>query len=255
VEGVFKALGDPSRRLLLDRLFERDGQALTELEAELPGMTRFGVMKHLRALEAAGLVTTRRSGREKLHYLNPVPIRLVLDRWISKYAEPWVDAMVGLKHELEAETMAPAKHVYELYIRTSPERLWEAITSSEFTKRYFWGSVESEWQPGSTYRFTANEGWPMHHGTILEIDPPRRLVQTFEHEYSEEHGGGPDDISQATWEIEQQGDLCRLTLVHEYPAGETKSFESSGGGWPKILNSLKSLLETGEELKFVEPSA
>ena len=99
---VFKALADPTRRLLLDRLFERDGRTLTELESGLE-MTRFGVMKHLRVLEEADLVVTRRSGREKLHFLNPVPIRLIHDRWVSKYAEPFVSALTDLKRELEEE--------------------------------------------------------------------------------------------------------------------------------------------------------
>jgi DNA-binding transcriptional ArsR family regulator len=98
---VFKALADPTRRLLLDRLFERDGRSLTELESELQ-MTRFGVMKHLRVLEEAGLVVTRRSGRKKLHFLNPVPIRLIHDRWIDKYTERHASALADLKHELEA---------------------------------------------------------------------------------------------------------------------------------------------------------
>jgi DNA-binding transcriptional ArsR family regulator len=102
MDAVFKALADPTRRSLLDRLFEQDGQTLTALEEGLP-MTRFGVMKHLKVLEEAGLVTTRRNGREKLHHLNPVPIRLIHDRWVSKYAEPWVATLTGLKRELEEE--------------------------------------------------------------------------------------------------------------------------------------------------------
>jgi DNA-binding transcriptional ArsR family regulator len=102
MDEVFRALADPTRRGLLDRLYERDGRTLTELESELP-MTRFGVMKHLRVLEDANLVTTRRRGREKLHFLNPVPIRLVHDRWVSKYAEPWAAALSGLKQDLEEE--------------------------------------------------------------------------------------------------------------------------------------------------------
>ena len=97
---VFKALADPTRRFLLDQLFARDGRTLSELESELE-MTRFGVMKHLRVLEEAGLVTTKKRGREKLHFLNPVPIRLIHDRWVSKYAEPWVDTLTGLKQALE----------------------------------------------------------------------------------------------------------------------------------------------------------
>src|ERR687888_2147327 len=99
---VFKALADPTRRFLLDRLFVSDGRSLTELESDLE-MTRFGVMKHLRVLEDAGLVVTRRRGREKLHFLNPVPIRLIHDRWVSKYAEPWAATLTGLKRRLEEE--------------------------------------------------------------------------------------------------------------------------------------------------------
>jgi DNA-binding transcriptional ArsR family regulator len=102
MDDVFKALADPTRRELLDRLYRRDGQTLTGLEKDLP-MTRFGVMKHLRVLEEANLVVTRRRGREKLHFLNPVPIRQVHDRWVSKYAAPWVSALTGLKRELEEE--------------------------------------------------------------------------------------------------------------------------------------------------------
>ena len=99
---VFRALADPTRRSLLDELFKQDGQTLSALEQRLP-MTRFGVMKHLRVLEEAGLVVTRRRGREKLHFLNPVPIRLVHDRWVSKYAEPWAAALSDLKRQLEDE--------------------------------------------------------------------------------------------------------------------------------------------------------
>ncbi len=102
MDEVFKALADPTRRQLLDQLFERDGQSLSALEAGLP-MSRFGVMKHLKVLEEAGLLTTSRRGREKLHYLNPVPIRLIHDRWVSKYAEPWASALSELKTELEDE--------------------------------------------------------------------------------------------------------------------------------------------------------
>src|SRR5947207_11388750 len=123
VDDVFRALADPTRRSLLDELFRQDGQTLRALEQRLP-MTRFGVMKHLKQLEDAGLVVTRRRGREKLHFLNPVPIRLVHDRWVSKYAEPWTEALSDLKHRLES----PMEKVFEIYIKATPERLWEAIT-------------------------------------------------------------------------------------------------------------------------------
>src|SRR5213596_616853 len=143
---AFRALSDPTRRHLLDRLFERDGRTLTELESELE-MTRFGVMKHLRVLEEAGLLTTKRRGREKLHFLNPVPIRLVHDRWVSKYAEPWAAALSALKSTLEEGAM---EKVFEIYIRTTPGRLWEAITDPDQRSVYSFGlRVKSDWTPGS----------------------------------------------------------------------------------------------------------
>src|SRR5271165_3586373 len=120
VDDVFKALADPTRRRLLDELFKNDGQTLSALEKRLP-MTRFGVMKHLKVLEEARLVVTRRRGREKLHFLNVVPIRLVHDRWVSKYTERWAAALNNLKYELENHTM---EKIFEIYIKTTPERLW-----------------------------------------------------------------------------------------------------------------------------------
>src|SRR5438067_12613135 len=145
VDEVFRALADPTRRKLLDELFREDGQSLSQLEERF-SMTRFGVMKHLKQLEEAGLVVTRRRGREKLHFLNPVPIRLVHDRWVSKYAEPWVAGLSDLKHDLE-KTM---EKVFEIYIRTTPERLWEAITNLEIRAKYNFGAgVTSDWKPGS----------------------------------------------------------------------------------------------------------
>src|SRR5687768_2255837 len=125
MDGVFRALADPTRRNLLDELHRSDGQSLTALERRVD-MTRFGVMKHLRVLEDAGLVVTRRRGREKLHFLNPIPIRLVHDRWVSKYAQPWAAGMSDLKSRLES----PMEKIFEIYIKTTPERLWEAITDS-----------------------------------------------------------------------------------------------------------------------------
>src|SRR6202790_1952503 len=148
MDAVFRALADPTRRRLLDELFKQDGQTLTALEQRLP-MTRFGVMKHLRVLEEAHLVVTKRRGRQKLHFLNPVPIRLVHDRWVSKYAEPWAATLTGLKHRLEDRTM---EKVFEIYIKTTPERLWKAITDTEMRRKYNFGAiVTSDWTPGSRY--------------------------------------------------------------------------------------------------------
>src|SRR4051812_15445655 len=149
MDDVFKALADPTRRALLDELFREDGQTLGALEAKLP-MSRFGVMKHLRILEVAGLVVTRRRGREKLHFLNPVPIRLVHDRWVSKYAEPWAASLSKLKQDLENKTM---EKVFEIYIKTTPERLWHAITDTEMRRKYNFGAiVKSDWTTGSLYQ-------------------------------------------------------------------------------------------------------
>ena len=133
---MFRALADPTRRSLLDELFREDGQTLSALEERF-AMTRFGVMKHLKQLEEAGLVVTKRRGREKLHFLNPVPIRLVHDRWVSKYAEPWAAGLSDLK---TADWSSPMEKVFEIYIRTTPERLWEAITDPEIRAKYNFGA-------------------------------------------------------------------------------------------------------------------
>src|SRR6476619_1869073 len=155
MDAVFRALADPTRRRVLDELFKQDGQTLSELERLLP-MTRFGVMKHLRVLEEAGLVTTKRRGREKLHFLNPVPIRLVHDRWVSKYAESWAAGLSDLKHTLE-KTM---EKVFEIYIKTTPERLWHAITDPEVRRKFQFGNtITSDWRPGGHFEMT-NPGAP-----------------------------------------------------------------------------------------------
>src|SRR5687767_1783627 len=176
MDEVFRALADPTRRSLLDELFREDGQTLSALEERLP-MTRFGVMKHLKQLEDAGLVVTRKRGREKLHFLNPVPIRLVHDRWVSKYAEPWADALSGLKSRLER----PMEKVFEIYIHTTAERLWEAITDGEIRSKYNFGSrVSSDWKPGSRVEMShPNADGLLGEGEVFEVDPPRRLVHSM----------------------------------------------------------------------------
>ncbi len=249
VDDVFKALADPNRRILLDRLFERDGQSLVELQGQLE-MTRFGTMKHLRVLERAGLVITRRAGREKLHYLNPVPIRLVHDRWISRYAEPIVAQLSALKARLE-EPMGVPRHVYEIYIKTTPERLWRAITDPADTRQYFFGSeVQSDWKKGSKLVYL-NDGQVSLDCTILEIDPAHRLVHSFTIANDPEAAG--DRPSRVTWEIEAHGDLCRLRLVHDDFDGETRTFHEVEDGWPQIVSGLKTLLETGKPMSVPAP--
>ena len=240
---VFRALADPTRRSLLDELFEQDGQTLSALEQRCP-MTRFGVMKHLQQLEDAGLVVTRRRGRQKLHYLNPVPIRLVHDRWVSKYAERWVAALSELKHDLEDTTM---EKIFEIYIKTSPERLWEAITNPDLRRKYTFGlTVESVWKTGSHYRGITPQTPQLTiiEGDNLEVDPPRKLVQSFNALWSDDVKS--EGTSRVTWQIEQIADSCRLSVTHDQ-LREGANGEIYGG-WPMILSGLKTLLETGETL-------
>jgi uncharacterized protein YndB with AHSA1/START domain len=246
VDTVFRALADPTRRRLLDALFRRDGQTLSALERRIP-MTRFGVMKHLRILEEAGLVVTRRRGREKLHFLNPVPIRRVHDRWVSKYAEPWAATLSRLKDTLEEK---PVEKVFEIYIKTTPERLWEAITNPEMRRKYSFGvTVNSDWKPGSSYQGWAGgsettPNFTIFEGENLEVDPPRRLVQSFRALWSDDVKS--EGTSRVTWEIEPVGDSCRLTVVHDQLREGANS--ELYGGWMMVLSGLKTLLETGQRL-------
>ena len=267
-EAVFRALADSTRRSLLDQLFKEDGQTLSSLAEVAAGhalghtqrlpMTRFGVMKHLRILEDAGLIVTRRLGRQKLHFLNPVPIRLIHDRWIDKYTEPWAATLTGLKKNLEA-TM---EKVFEIYIKTTPERLWQAITDPEMRRKYTFGvNVESNWKPRSTYRGiagseTVSPAMTILEGENLEVAPPRRLVQSFRALWSDDVKR--EGTSRVTWEIERIGDSCRLMVVHDQLREGANS--ELYGGWPMILSGLKTLLETGEllttpgSLRYLQPT-
>ena len=246
MDAVFKALADPTRRRLLDMLFRKDGQTLGQLERRLD-MTRFGVMKHLRVLEEARLVVTKRRGREKLHFLNAVPIRQIHDRWIDKYSAPVAAMLTGLKRHVEEDAM---EKVYEIYIKTTPERLWQAITDPSLRAKYSFGvAVESDWRNGSRYRgrttdSTVAPGTDIAEGENLEVNPPRRLVQTFRALWSDtvKNAG----YSRVTWEIEPIGDSCRLTVTHDQLPAEANP--ELYGGWPMILSGLKTLLETGQTL-------
>ena len=241
METVFRALADPTRRDMLDALFVEDGQPLLALTAGR-GMTRIAVAKHLAILEEAGLVVSRRRGREKLHFLNPVPIRELHDRWVSKFTEPWVAGLTALKRGLE-ETM---EKVFEIYIRSTPERLWAAITDPATRTRFQFGaSIASEWTPGSAYAVTHPDApGRLVDGVNLELEPPRRLVQSFHAHWSE--GANAAGTSRVTWEIEPVGDSCRLTVTHDQLPADAAS--DLYGGWPMLLSGLKTWLETGTVL-------
>lgn len=247
-EAVFRALADPSRRRLLDLLFERDGRTLSELEAQLP-MTRFGVMKHLRVLEEARLITTRKVGRERLHYLNPVPIQLISDRWINKYAAVRASALADLKTVLEGgtDTMADSKPklVYQIIINAPPDRVWEAITKPEFTMRYYYGSsLTTDLTVGSPFSYHMPNGAPIIEGTVLTAEPPNRLVHTYHSLWPPMHEDAPTKV---TWELESMpGGVTKVTIVHEDFQAETATYKGlQSGGWAWILSNMKTLLETG----------
>lgn len=243
MDAVFKALADPFRRELLDRLNKRDGQTLSQL-CERVEMTRFGVMKHLRVLEAAGLIVSERVGREKQHYLNRVPIRRIHDRWVSRYTEPMAAALSRLKSALE-DSMSDTKLVFETYIRTTPEKLWAALTEPEFTRQYFHGTeIRSKLKKGGPFLSTTTDGTKMVDGDILECDPPNKFVHTWRVHWDPALS---HELSKVSYLIEKKGETCKLTVVHEVEnapltAGKVK------GGWVPILSSLKSLLETGKPL-------
>jgi uncharacterized protein YndB with AHSA1/START domain/DNA-binding MarR family transcriptional regulator len=264
---AFKALADPTRRFLLDRLFERDGRTLTELESELD-MTRFGVMKHLRILEDAGLIVSRRAGREKWHFLNPVPIRLIHDRWINKYTERQLSALAELKHELEKTTMTAAAtanavttQVFRVFIKATPQAVWDAITKPEWMEKYgYQCRAEYDLRPGGTYQAFANAAMKGHGspdviivGKVIESDPPRKLVQTWHPIWDPTSAAEAE--TRLTWEIEEgQGGTTRLTIVHDVTGAPSVArivmgeATDAGGGWSWVLSDLKSLLETGKGL-------
>jgi uncharacterized protein YndB with AHSA1/START domain/DNA-binding transcriptional ArsR family regulator len=248
-DAVFRALAHPARRKLLDSLFSEDGVPLSRLEEALPEMTRFGVMKHLRVLEAAALVTTRRAGRERHHYLNPVPIRQVHDRWLDRYRARAASVLLDLKTTLEEglmETYAPSS-VFTVFVKATPAQVWRAITEAEFTQRYFYAStVESDWSPGSAYRYLV-DGNEAIVGEVLEAEAPRRLVMTFDARWDEHVASDPP--STITWEITDAGPgVVQLTVVHDGLVPGSATLEQALGGMPLILSGLKTLLETGAPL-------
>lgn len=250
-ESVFRALADPTRRRLLDLLFERDGRTLTDLESDLP-MTRFGVMKHLRVLEEASLITTRKVGRERFHYLNPVPIQLIADRWINKYAAIRASALADLKIVLEGEqgmtTDSIPRLVYQIIIKAPQQRVWEAITTPEFTSRYYYGStLTTDLTVGSPFTYHMANGAPIIEGSVVESDPPNRLVHTYHSLWPPMNEDAPTTV---TWELEAMpGGVTKVTVVHTDFQGETATYAGlQSGGWAWILSNMKTLLETGEPM-------
>lgn len=256
MDEVFKALADPVRRELLDRLNGRNGQTLRELCTGLK-IARQSVSKHLAVLEAADLVTTLWRGREKLHYLNAAPVNAIADRWIGRYARERVRALDDLKKALET---AMNDFVYATYINTTPEKLWQALTDPAFTSRYWGVTFDSDWTVGSqvTWHFgKATMAGPDQ--VVLESEPYTRLSYTwhdFTPEFAAEAGVDEETLaklrterrSKVTFQIEPKGDVVKLTVIHDGFEPGSAILESVGEGWLPLLSSLKTLLETGEPL-------
>lgn len=246
MDAVFKALADPTRRQLLDSLRDKAGQTLTELESGL-GMTRFGVMKHLKVLEEAKLVTSRKEGRFKYHYLNASPIQEVADRWIAPYQKPFTRYALNLKAMLESRQRMPDKpnFVLETYIRTTPAALWDAIVNPEKTAQYYYGGrVQADLKVGGRFYYLDPTGEMNLDGEVVEIIPEKKLVTTFKAMWA------PDGaLTRVQYEIEQLGETCKLTLTHFDAAAAQAGVET---GWPMILAGLKTLLETGKPLALPE---
>ena len=245
MDRVFKALADPGRRLLLDRLRQDNGQTLGQL-CEYLEMARQSVSQHLSVLESANLVSTVRQGRRKLHYLNPVPLQQIQHRWIQAFEYPRLHALHGVKLQAEEAHMTGTTDkptfVYVTYIHSTPEKVWEALTDADLTAQYWGHSNVSDWRPGSRWEHRRTDGSGIADvvGEVIETTPPRRLVITF----------GPDEPGKPSvvrFDIEQHHDIVRLTVTHE-DIPDAKNFEAASAGWAAVMSNLKSLLETGRVL-------
>jgi uncharacterized protein YndB with AHSA1/START domain/DNA-binding transcriptional ArsR family regulator len=262
MDAIFRALADPSRRRLLDRLNGRNGQTLRELCSELD-MARQSVTKHLAILEEANLITTVRSGREKLHHLNPTPINDIAERWIRQYDRERVRALADLKRALERTPMAQGQteFVYVSYIHTTPEQLWQALTQPAFTLRYWGIGMQSDWSVGSPIRMQWGPGEDFRDvdQVVLESDPYRRLSYRW-HNYQREHAElfgwsegtfaelVKEPLSKVTFDLEPLGETVKLTVIHDDFEPDSEMLKGVRGGWPSILSNLKTLLETSETL-------
>jgi uncharacterized protein YndB with AHSA1/START domain/DNA-binding transcriptional ArsR family regulator len=245
MDQVFKALADPTRRALLDSLRHRNGQTLGEL-CQPHEMTRQSTTQHLEVLEAANLISTVRRGRQKLHYLNPVALWEIQERWIDSFEPPRLRALSAIKRQAEEEFMEQRpSYVYVTYIESSPQKVWQALTDADLTGRYWGHSNISDWQVGSSWEHRRVDGSDVADvvGTVLESEPPRLLSMTFDGP-GEPPEWGP---SRVTFEIEPHHEIVRLTVVHENLADQS-ALEAISAGWPAVMANLKSLLETGRVL-------
>jgi uncharacterized protein YndB with AHSA1/START domain/DNA-binding transcriptional ArsR family regulator len=256
---VFKALADPSRRRLLDKLNERNGQSLRELCAGLE-MTRQSVSKHLAVLESVGLVSAVWRGREKLHYLDAAPINAIADRWISRYHRHRARALADMKTALEQDPMTAPEFVYTTYIKTTPQRLWQALHDPDFTRDYWGVEFTSDWTTGSSMTWEEAGVLMADPGqVVLTSEPYRRLAytwHTFTPEWAAAHGFddgllarlNSERRSTVTFDIEPLDHSVKLTVTHRELDPDSTLLGMISNGWPHILSNLKTLLETGTTL-------
>lgn len=244
MDAIFKALSDPARRALLDSLRKRDGQTLSDLEQVLE-MSRFGVMKHLNVLAEANLIVTRKDGRFKYHYLNPVPLQDVMDRWTAPFLQRQARAVTELKAKLERDTaMGKPDFMMQTFIRCTQDALWDALTEADQIAAYHFACnvVEGNAVVGQDTAFIQPNGEAMLRQTTTEMDPKSRIAMTFDPLFM-----GPDaPPSHMVYMIEAQGESCKLTIEHYNMAPGQESFAE---GWARLASSLKSYLETGTALK------
>ncbi|KUN05900.1 ArsR family transcriptional regulator [Streptomyces yokosukanensis] len=245
MDKVFKALADDTRRRLLDRLHEDNGQTLGEL-CERIAMTRQSVTQHLAVLEAANLISTVRRGREKLHYLNPVPLHEIQERWIDKFERPRLSVLGALKRRAEEAMTDKPSFVYVTYVASTPEKVWEALTDPDLTAAYWGGRNISDWRPGSRWEHVCTDGPgdAVVVGEVVESEPPTRLVTTWVDPRNE---GREDMCSRVTYDIAPYEDIVRLTVTHE-DLWDEGALSDISNGWPAVLSNLKSLLETGRAM-------
>ncbi|MFC4469663.1 ArsR/SmtB family transcription factor [Streptomyces xiangluensis] len=245
MDQVFKALSDGTRRRLLDRLHEHNGQTLGELCARID-MSRQSVTQHLSVLEAANLISTVWQGREKLHYLNPVPLHEIQERWIDKFERPRLRALGAVKRRAEEDMTDKPTYVYVTYIRSTPEKVWDALTDADLTAAYWGHSNVSDWRVGSRWEHRRTDGSGIVDvvGDVVESERPTRLVTTWADPADE---GQEEKYSRVTFDIQSHGGIVRLTVTHEDLADEAEAADAASG-WSAVLSNLKSLLETGSPL-------
>jgi len=248
MDAIFKALNDPARRDLLDSLRQQDGQTLGELEAVLD-MTRFGVMKHLKVLEDAQLITTRKKGRFKYHYLNALPLQEVIDRWIEPLlAKPAARAVIDLKKQLEGTAPMTTKKpdfVMATYIRCTQDSLWDALSDPANVVHWHFMATRAEgsMEAGGSSTYYGPDGNAFLTIKVTGQTPKTRIDMGFEPSWE-----GPGmQASSCAYIIEPANDHCKLTVEHyDLPAGQ----ENAADGWHRMISGLKTWLETGKAANF-----